>query len=81
MNWRNKHYESLFNDKSKSMISIIDAIKFNEEKTKVTLIEKKSTIGELDLTLCELKKLDRTDGNMNITKLLKNKFYKLEVQT
>jgi hypothetical protein len=56
--------------KSKSMISIIDAIEFNKERTKVTLIEKKSTIGELDLTLCELKKLDRTDGNMEYYEII-----------
>ena len=49
---------------SKSQIIIFDEIEFNEERTVVDLIVKKIKVGELDLTKCELKKLNRQDNDM-----------------
>ncbi|OOM74564.1 hypothetical protein CLPUN_38050 [Clostridium puniceum] len=55
---------------SKSMILIINEIKFNDDKTIAELISDDSIIGKLDLDQCELNKLDRTDGNMEYYELV-----------
>lgn len=55
---------------SKSMILIINEIKFNDDKTVAELISDDSIIGELDLDQCELNKLDRTDGDMEYYELV-----------
>ena len=55
---------------SKSQILILDRISINEKRTSADLIFKNSKVGELDLAACELKKLDRADGNMEYYELV-----------
>ncbi|OOM75462.1 hypothetical protein CLPUN_32730 [Clostridium puniceum] len=55
---------------SKSMILIINEIKFNDDKTVAELISDNSIIGKLDLDQCNLKKLNRTDGNMEYYEII-----------
>ena len=55
---------------SKSLILIINKIKFNDDKTGAELISDDSIIGKLDLDQCRLKKLDRTDENMEYYEII-----------
>lgn len=55
---------------SKSLILIINEIKFNDYKTVAELISDDSIIGKLDLDQCSLKKLNRTDGNMEYYEII-----------
>lgn len=59
---------------NKSIILLIHQIKFNEEKTNAKLILNGLNVGEIDLTKCDLKKLDRTDGNMEYFEVIKKPF-------
>lgn len=55
---------------SKNLILIVNEIKFNDDKTAIELILNDSIIGKLDLDQCNLKKLDRTDGNMEYYEII-----------
>jgi len=65
---------------SKSQIFIVDKIEFNEEITTANLILNGLKAGELDLTICDLKKLDRTDGNMEYYEVIERTAQEVPVQ-
>jgi|GEM_PF-6130687 len=56
--------------KSKNMILIVDKIELGEGNAVAKLIVNNTTIGDIYLTDCELKKLDRTDGNMEYYEII-----------